>query len=144
MNQSGQGFSGFRLLIDAILVLMILVIIIGIIGWIDGMKVAISQEKFEAGFDKAINAPTGQTIIEKNISFLGDSVFKTSAFAKAGVGPDCISFDALDIEAIEISSNKRFVEIKSALNLDVFYKCERQYDEECEMLCEISLGKDFE
>ncbi|MAG22347.1 MAG: hypothetical protein CL943_03540 [Candidatus Diapherotrites archaeon] len=145
MNQSGQEFSGFRLLIDAILVLMILVIIIGILGWVDSLRFQISEKRLYEGFNKSLNSPDGKTVVEKDITMRSGTTYLVGAFAGPGVDRDCIRFRALNLTAWKLSSNKKQLDIETDIVIDVFYQCTRQFDEgACEILCEISFGDEFE
>ena len=144
MNSKGQEFSAFRLLIDAILVLLILIIIIGILGWVDSLRFSISEQRFYESFSKAVNSPNGQTVEERNLMFRANSTYLTGAFQRPGIPKECITFDAVGLAAIEISNNDHQINIAENIQLDVYYRCERQFKGDCEMECDISFGKDFE
>jgi hypothetical protein len=144
LNQRGQEFAGFRLLIDAILVLLILVIVIGIMGWVTSLRFQISEKRLFDGFLKAINSPNGKTILEKEIVLQKGTIYGAAAFQRPSVPKNCIEFDALGLTSLELSNNNRQIEIKEDVQLDVYYRCQRQFEADCDVLCEISFGKEFE
>lgn len=148
MNQQGQEFSGFRLLIEAILVLMILAIIISILGWVEGQRYGISEKRLFEGFDKAVNSPNGRTVVENDITLRKDSYYTSGSFAERApsIPRECISFEALPLASLELSSNNGRITIKENLQLDMFYKCQRLSSEcssDCETCCKISFGREF-
>lgn len=145
MNTSGQEFSAFRLLIDAILVLLILIIIIGIMGWVTSWRFQLSEKRLYEGFQKAVNAPIGKTVVEESLSLRADSTYTSSSFAKPGVPKECIKFKARALNALQVGRNGQLIDITEDIQIDVFYMCERQFDDsDCDVLCEISFGKEFE
>ncbi len=147
MNQKGQEFSAFRLLIDAILVLLILVIIIGILGWVTSLRFQISEKRLYDGFDKAVNSPDGKTVVEKNIMLRKGSIYGAGAFEKPGVPKKCIKFQRLDLAALQLLGEQH-IEIREDIQLDMYYSCIRNLEgrecsEECDLCCKISFGKEF-
>ena len=149
MNIRGQEFSGFRLLIDAILVLMILVVIMGILGWVEGLRFQMSEQRLFDGFSKAVSSPNGKVVLEKNISIREGIIFLTGTFERPGIEKQCIEFDALDVRAFVLSNNKRQLEVTSNMLVDMYYRCIRNLDgtgciAECDTCCEVSFGKEFE
>ncbi len=143
MNSRGQEFAGFRLLIDAVMVLFILVIIIGILTWVDSQRFTISEKRFYESFSKAVNSPNGQVVVEKNMSFSAGSYYLNGAFAIPGIPKECITFQALNLRSIDLGEDGKYVGIEENVVLDVFYRCQRLFDEDCDIKCEISIGKDF-
>ncbi|MDP6670938.1 MAG: hypothetical protein QGI60_03925 [archaeon] len=148
MNIRGQEFSGFRLLIDAVLVLMILVIIMGILGWVESLRFQMSEQRLYDGFDKAVNSPDGKVVLEKNLSIRGGIIFLTGSFERPGIKKKCIEFDALNVGGLVLSDTKRQVEVTNNMMVDMYYKCLRNINGtncivECDTCCEISFGKEF-
>ncbi len=149
MNRRGQEFSGFRLLIDAILVLMILVVIMGILGWVESLRFQMSEQRLFDGFDKAVNSPNGKVVLEKNISIREGIIFLTGGFERPGIEKKCIKFEALDVRAFVLSNQQRQLEVTSNMMVDMYYRCIRNLGGancivECDTCCEISFGKEFE
>ena len=148
MNIRGQEFSGFRLLIDAVLVLMILVVIMGILGWVEALRFQMSEQRLFDGFDKAVNSPDGKVVLEKNLSIRGGILFLTGRFERPGIEKKCITFDALNASAFELSPNQRQLEVTNNMLVDMYYRCIRNLDGTnciagCTTCCEISFGKEF-
>ena len=65
MNNNGQGFDVFRLLIGAIIGLAILVIIISIINYVENVKYGVSQREFYNGLVNATHTPNGEVVLRK-------------------------------------------------------------------------------
>ena len=148
MNIRGQEFSGFRLLIDAVLVLMILVVIMGILGWVEALRFQMSEQRLFDGFDKASNSPDGKVVLEKNLSLRGDVIFLTGTFERPGIKKKCITFDAVNAGGFVLSDDKRQLEVTNNMLVDMYYRCIRTIDgsnciADCSTCCEISFGKEF-
>ena len=149
MNRCGQEFSGFRLLIDAILVLMILVVIMGILGWVEGLRFQMSEQRLSDGFSKAVNSPNGKIVLEKNLSLRAGLSYIAGGFAdRASLEKQCVKFDALDVRAFALSSNQSQIDITNNMVVDMYYRCIRNLegdkcDAACDICCEISFGKEL-
>ena len=148
MNQLGQEGAGFRLLIEAVLVVFILVIILGVISQIDTWRWKVSEQRLFEGFSKALNSPDGSVIVERDIVLKDGSSYSSRAFASsvAGISNECIEIDASESSAFNVS-NSRVIEITTLLQTPVYYKCLPGTivgEGNCETYCIVSFGKELE
>ena len=151
MNERGQEFSGFRLLIDAILVLLILVIIIGVLGWVQSEQDRVSSIRLSEGFDTALNSPNGKTVFERDINLKEGAVYSSRSFAdpRPGIKKECVKIYSADTSGFVVDPTNRQVRVTTKLQVDVYYRCWRDVgtgvcEDDCELCCEISFGKEFE
>jgi len=145
MNDKGQAFSVFRLLIGAILGLAILVIIISIIGYLDNWKGDISKRNLYEGLDSAVETPNAELVVRKNLTFKKGDSFNTRSFeTNSGLEKGCVELMKANLSALELESNS--IMIRQNTLIDVFYKCLKvnyspPYDN-CEIFCIVSFGKE--
>jgi len=144
MNQSGQEGAGYRLIIEAIVALLILTIILGAVGWVTVFKFYLSDQMFFEGFSRALESPNGDPIVQKNLVFAGDRMYTTRVFERYQISGDCITFDAANLSALNLGESRNVIGIEKELLLDVYYRCLGQQQGDCETLCEVSFGKEFE
>ena len=57
LDNKGQAFEAYRLLIDAILALLVLVIIVSAVNYLESLKTNISSERFYTGLKNAVKQP---------------------------------------------------------------------------------------
>ena len=148
MNQRGQEGASFRLLIDAVLVVLILGIIIGVIGQMDHWRWQVSERRLIEGFYKSTNSPDGSVIMEKGIVLKEGAMYSTGTFAAsvADVSQECIELDSSDSAAFSLSSDSLVLEVRSLVETNVYYKCvygKEIGEDECGLYCIVSFGKDL-
>jgi len=147
MNKKGQEGAGFRLIIEAVLVVFILVIILGVITQIDEWRWKVSEKRLFEGFDKSLNSPDGSIIVEKELVLKNGASYTSRAFANSVVGVDtgCIELDAVDSSAFTLS-NKKLVEVNTVIQANMFYQCLPGYavgEDQCDVYCIVSFGKEL-
>jgi len=145
MNEAGQEFSGFRLLIEAAMVVLILVIIFSILSHLDNIRRDVSEKRLYEGFEKAAAAPDGSVIFEKGLVLGEGKGYSTRAFAKrvTDIEAECIEIRAGKSSAFSLEESSRIM-VNSQVTADVYYKCNRTYDgADCHVLCTISFGEDL-
>jgi len=147
MNRQGQEGEGFRLLVEAVLVVLILVIIMSVISQVENWLWNVSEQRVFEGFSKALKSPNGDVIFEKDIVLRQGLRFTSDAFAKstAGIEKECIELQASDSTAFSKIS-ERAVEIASQIKTPVYYKCLPGYaagNNECETYCIVSFGEEL-
>lgn len=148
MNQRGQESAGYRLLIEAVLVLFILVIILGVVVQIDQWRWQVSERRLFEGFIKSLNSPDGSVIVERDLVLQSGASYSSRAFEgrTAGIEADCISLEASESMAFTVSGNQ-VVEINTLIQADAYYKClpgSMAGEPGCETLCTVSFGKELE
>ncbi|MBN2067751.1 MAG: hypothetical protein JW744_04750 [Candidatus Diapherotrites archaeon] len=144
LNKKGQEFSGFRLLVEAVMVVLIMVIIFAILTHIESIRHDVSKRKLFDGFKKAFDAPDGSVIFEENLVLTANSAYTAGAFANTvtGISPECIEFRAIESPAFLVGESS--IEIGQQVETDVYYSCQRQYEGgECPITCIISFGRDL-
>jgi len=147
MNQKGQEGAGFRLLIEAVLVVFILVIILGVISQVDEWRWKVSERRLFEGFTNSLDSPDGSVIYEKDIVLKDGSMYSSSAFANtvSGIDSDCIKIEASDSTAFAVSNDK-VIQIRTLIQTDLYYKCFPGHligVSNCRDYCIISFGKDL-
>jgi len=147
MNSKGQEEAGYRLLIEAILVILILAIILGVVSQIDQQRILISEKNLMEGFNKALNSPDGSIIVEQGLVLKSGASYSNRAFSgsTAGIKPECIELQASSSMAFKATGGY-IVELTTLLQTDVYYKCFPGYlsGSDCEISCIISFGKELE
>lgn len=147
MNSKGQEEEGYRLLIEAIIVVFILAIIIGVITQIEEWRWQVSERRLFEGFDKALNSPDGSIVVEKDIVLKANSSYGSRAFegSTTGIPFECIELDASNSTAFTLQ-NKNLIQINTLIQTNIYYKClpgTQTATPECETHCTISFGKDL-
>ncbi|MFH1587118.1 MAG: hypothetical protein ABID38_04635 [Candidatus Diapherotrites archaeon] len=149
MDERGQAFAVFKLLIGAILAMMILIIILGAISYLDQLKIDISKERFYAALIDATNQPNGQILIVSDIYFDNTSYSRSALGAKMGIDGDCLELDSIENEIFVLHSES--VEITRRHLTDVYMVCEPvddsdfgSYPDECGFGCFISFAKEID
>jgi hypothetical protein len=146
LNEQGQESSGFRLLVEAVMVVFILVIIFAVISKLDEVTQQASVKRLFEGFSKAVDSPDGSVIFEKDLVLREGSVYSRTAFAEsaANIEPGSISIQASKSSAFLLLSNGSAVEIRSLVSTDVYYQCKTEYEGgERKISCTISFGQEL-
>jgi hypothetical protein len=139
-TKKAQGET-FNLIVAAVLGLAILVIIVGIVLYFQNQKFLLSQQRFDATFDRALATPTGDVLVEKNVFFKGGELYSGAIFATGhAIGADCVSVQGGNQSALIVTPD--YVRIKTPTELDVYYKCtSTPTDPACGVACVVSFGK---
>lgn len=142
MNEKGQEGAGFRLIIEAVIVILILVIILGVVSQIDQWRWMVSERRLFEGFKTALNTPDGSIVVQNALVLKDGSMYSNRAFASsvAGIDAECIEIDAVDSAAFTVTNDK-VIEINTLIETDVFFRCLPKYD--CPTFCTISFGKEL-
>ena len=142
MDEKGQSFAVFKLLIGAILAMMILIIIYGAISYLDTLKLIIDQQRFFATLKDATSQPNGRVIVAGNIYFNNTIYTRKTLSEQMGMdNADCIELDALTNEIFVLEDD--YISIERKYSTNVYVKCEASgaYPAECGFGCFISFGK---
>lgn len=144
MNSSGQAFTVFRFLVEAIVAMVILVIIISALRYFEEKNFEISRKRLFEGFSSAFQSPNGDVIERPEIIFRSGDIITAGAFAKeVNMQPECISFNENSLSSVSFrDSQTAFFSNQSIIK--VFYRCFKQAESFCSIACEISFGKAFE
>ena len=146
LNEQGQESSGFRLLVEAVMVVFILVIIFAVISKLDEVTQRASEKRLFEGFSKAVASPDGAVIFEKDLMLRQGSVYSRTAFAEAAtnIDPGSISIQASKSSAFLLLNNGAAIEIRSTVSTGVYYQCKTNYEAgERKISCVISFGQEL-
>lgn len=142
LNQKGQAFSAFQLLIGAVLALAVLAIIVSTIVYFDSLRLQVTSDKLNNGWLSAVNAPNAGIIRVDSVTLVGGSIFTKKQFAeRAGMEPECITFDSTDTV---FEFNDTSVKLKQTIQANVYIQCLSEGDVTCPIECMISFDKPLE
>ena len=142
LNQRGQAFEAYKLLIGAILALLILLIILGAIQQLRGLEDKISHNKLVQAAQSARKQPNGQVLKVEDI-VLKEGGYTNESFAeKMNLDPTCISLDSYGHAFA--GSPPESVLVNYRVLASVFFRCEVANTQDCEVECEIKFGKGFD
>ena len=149
LNERGQAFAVYRLLIGAILAIMIMFFISGIYIYFEEQKAIVSERGMQSAIRNAVSSPNGDVIVAENLTFRQGTVYSRGGFAHIAAIPEsCIEISqARSVSAVEASEDE--ISIRKQIMLDVYVKCNL---EECDgddetrddVICEISFGEKLE
>lgn len=143
MNQKGQAFAGYRLLIGAILGLMILVIIVAGITAVEQIKYEISNQRLFSMAQTAPKNPSTDVLIVENLSLKEGTAFSKETFSEQmGIPGDCITFDVAPLPSINHSG--KVIVFEKTVEIDVYFVCETVSplcDGTSDVECTIYFGK---
>lgn len=154
MNQSGQAFEAYRVLIAMVLALAILLIILSAVSYFDTLRQRVSQDTLYSSWKSAVDSPNGKVIRATGLSFTTDTRFARVQFARqVGLEPACLSFDADPSTGFELHDEdpeNPFVRVSSNLIGNVYFMCRLdnfiipQGPGSCYAYCLVSFGKPLE
>jgi len=94
MNQKGQEFEVFNLLIGAILALAILVIIVSIVNYLEDIKIDSSLKAIEQKLSNAAQSPDGSVFVSEEVILPKDFSFNSKQVSRIlNIGEECVEFD---------------------------------------------------
>jgi hypothetical protein len=151
MNQKGQSFEAYRVLIAAVIAIAVLVIIMGVIQYFDTLRNKVSLDTINASWKSAVDSPNGKIIRVSDLSFTIDTVFSRPQFSKqVNLEPECIAFDAeraAGYYLVDDDPEKPHVKVVSNVLGNVFMQCDSENfigtsdSAACYAYCLISFGK---
>ena len=140
MDERGQYFEGFRLIVEAIMALAILAIIVGAISYFEQLRIDVGVGQLEQGFFDAFEASDG-SVIKKSGLEIPQMEISSAYFAKqVNLGLECVEFDSSGISNYSIFPGRHGIKINNLTKTDVFFKCQRD-TLGCDSHCTISFGK---
>ncbi|MFH1751629.1 MAG: hypothetical protein ABH821_01675 [archaeon] len=147
LNERGQVFAVYRLLIGSILAIAILSIILGALGYFESQKVDIGVRRIYDGVKQASQAPDlGSGNDSDAVLVLDDVIISEGGFTSrslaqyAKLGDTCVTFGAVDFASIELESDGIF--FNESISIDVYIKCALK-DTACPVECWVNFGKAF-
>jgi len=131
VNQKGQEFEVFNLLIGAVLALAILVIIVSIINYFEGIKVDSSRQAIEQKVKNAAQSPDGSVFVVREVVVPEHQSFSSKYFAEEvlNLNEECIEFDyPFELTSMRYpdpySTYKNRIEFTKRVQLDFYVVCQ--------------------
>ncbi|MBU2099864.1 hypothetical protein KKG83_05415 [Candidatus Micrarchaeota archaeon] len=156
LNQKGQEFEVFNVLIGAVLALAILVIIISLINYLEDLKVTSSRQVIEQKLKSAAQSPDGSIFVAKGVILPQDSSFNSQQFGFIlNIEPECIEFDfPQEINSMYYpNSSKNTIGFSKRVQTEFYVLCQKEdidfsgyngtlecNSENCEFCCLASFG----
>ncbi len=148
LNQRGQEFEPFRLLIAAVFALVVLMIIVGAINYFESLEWEISMQRLNKTIESAAQTPNGIVVVARGLRFREGTTINALQVAKiTGVERECIEFTAYDFSAFRVSDNSKSIHFEKTISTNVFVQCGKNLTEygvcpsTCDFCCLISFGK---
>ena len=140
LNQRGQAFASYRLLIGAIMALLILAIIVGAITYLRTLESDISAQKLAQGVANAVKQPNGR-ILKLNDLALAQGGYSANVFSRAmNLDEECVYVDAV---GSTFESTGDAVIVKHRTKASVYARCDIGSGA-CEIQCEVRFGAGFD
>lgn len=151
INQKGQAFESFRLLIAMVIALAVLMIIVSAINYFDALRQKVSFDTLNASWQSAVDSPNGKVVRASNLSFTLDTRFSRTQFAKqAGLDPACLQFDAEKAGGFQLDDSDPehpYVYTTGSIVGTIFMSCQNENfiippgPDSCFVYCLVSFGK---
>ncbi len=151
MNQRGQAFEAYRLLIAMVIALAVLVIILSAVAYFDDLRRRVSQDTLYSSFKSAVDSPNGKVVQASGLAFTSGTTYSRTQFAKqTSLEDECIQLDAEDdfgFKLNEDNPDKPFVSVATTIQGSVFFQCQTDNfiippgPDNCFVYCLISFGK---
>lgn len=151
LNQKGQAFEAYRLLIAMVIALAVLVIILSAVAYFDDLRKRVSRDTLYSAFQSAVDSPNGKVVQASDLAFTKDTTYSRVQFAKQmGLDPACIQLDADKDAGFELNDDNPdtpFVRVLSSVQGSVYMQCHTQNviippgPDSCFVYCILSFGK---
>lgn len=150
LNEKGQEFVGFRLMIGVFIAFFILIIILGALNYFEGLKTEIVQQAMHSGINSAKSSPNGLVVKKPNVAFKSTVFTKRYFSAISGLPEECIELQGRDDGIVYVRNEGRQLVVEQDLTDNAYFRCvtcdhEDAFNsdcEECEINCLVSLGVD--
>jgi len=151
LDQKGQAFEAYRLLIAMVIALAVLVIILSAITYFDDLRKRVSRDTLYSSFQSAVDSPNGKVVQASDLAFTKDTTYSRVQFAKQmGLQPECIQLDAEKDSGFVLNDDNPdapFVAVNSTIQGNVYMQCHTDNvilprgPDTCFAYCIISFGK---
>src|SRR3989344_1411113 len=134
LNERGQAFDAYRLLICGIMGLAVLLIILGAINYFEGLRVDVSRQRFFDGLGNAVNQPNGELLEMSGLYFAKGERFSSLSLAKqTGIEEQCLEF--IDNGGLSFDVEPGLVKVNDYILADVEAKCSTNQIASCASGC---------
>lgn len=154
LNEKGQSFEAYRVLIAVVIATVTLMIILGVIQYFDTLRHEVSMDSMNASWKSAVDSPNGKIVRVSDLSFTKDTVFSRIQFSKpVTLEPECIAFDAergAGFSLMDDDPDNPYVFVSGNVLGSVFIQCNSENfigasdSASCYAYCLISFGKAIE
>ena len=150
MNQKGQAFEAYRLLIAMVIALAVLVIILSAVSYFDDLRKRVSRDTLYSAFQSAVDSPNGKVVQASDLAFTKDTTYSRVQFAKQmSLDPECVQLDADKDSGFILNDDNPdapFVTVASTIQGNVYMQCHTANVissslDTCFAYCIISFGK---
>ncbi len=138
MNERGQYFEGYDLLIAIIFAFAVLGIILGVITELDKLRQSVCERRFVEGLQSAVNSPDGSVIKVASCTFPELTITPRSLAVQSTVSEQCFEIQGLNSSAQIIQNNS--IQIKQSFEQSAYFKCSPSTMAECDISCIVSFG----
>jgi hypothetical protein len=144
LNEKGQEFIGFRLMIGMIIAFFILVIILSALSYFEGLKTQIVQDAMYSGINSAKSSPNGQIVKKAAVAFKATIFTQRYFSAISGLPQDCIELRGRDDGIVFVRNQGKELVIEQDLTENAYFQCFSGDDalEGCSISCLVSFGVD--
>ncbi|MFH0970405.1 MAG: hypothetical protein V1776_03010 [Candidatus Diapherotrites archaeon] len=151
MNNKGQAFEAYRVLIAMVISLAILTIILSAVTYFDTLREKVSIDTLYSSWKSAVDSPNGKVVLAKDLYFTSQTTFGKRQFAlQAGLDEACIGFDAEKAAGFilnDANPDKPVVTLTRGVVGNVYMECQTENfllepaPPDCYAYCLISFGK---
>lgn len=150
MNNKGQAFEAYRVLIAMIIALAVLLIILSTVAYFDELRKKVSTDTVYSSWKSAVDSPNGKIVEARNLYFTKDTRFNRRQFAiQVGLDEECLLLDAESSTGYQLvdSGPSPYVQVLNNLVGVVYFMCQTDNyisapsDASCYAYCTLSFGK---
>ena len=147
LNESGQEFIGFRLMIGVFIAFFILVIILSALNYFEGLKTQIVQDAMHSGINSAKSSPNGMVVKKPNLAFKSTVLTQRYFSAISGLPQECIELKGREDGIVYVQNDGRELVIEQDLSDNAYFRFvprghEDSLESDCEIYCIVSIGID--
>ncbi len=140
IEERGQAFDAYRLLIGAVMGMLILVIIVSAITYFEDLRLEVSKQRFYDGLDNAVAQPNGEKLFVDSLVLKEGERFSSSQLASyMGLEDECVLFG--DSGSGAFSGDDELVVVETYVLASMNIVCETNFDSpscSCDVCCTIS------
>ncbi|MEK6902188.1 MAG: hypothetical protein AABX02_01195 [archaeon] len=152
LNEKGQAFEAYRVLIAMVISLAILVIILSAVSYFDELRKKVSTDTVYSSWKSAVDSPNGKVVEARNLYFTKDTRFNRRQFGlQVGLDEACLVLDAeksTGYQLVDTDPLHPYVQVLNNLSGEVYFQCSTLNDDigadggvDCFAYCRLSFGK---
>ena len=151
LNQKGQAFEAYRLLIAMVIALAVLVIILSAVAYFDDLRRKVSQDTLYSSFKSAVDSPNSKVVKATSLAFVSGSTYSRTQFARqTSLEDECIQLDGDKSSGFDLDDSDPlhpFIRVASSIQGSMYFQCDTSNfiippgPDSCFVYCIISFGK---